>query len=110
MNIYVGNLPFSLQETELKDVFTALGEVASVKIIVDKYSGRSRGYGFIEMPNEEQAVAAIEKLNGIEVGGRNIVVKKSEERKEGERREKPKGFRKKEYRGNYNNEQKREEE
>lgn len=110
MNIYVGNLPFSLQETELKDLFSAVGEVASVKIIIDKYSGRSRGYGFVDMPQDNQAQSAIEKLNGTEVGGRNIVVKKSEERKEGERRSRPQRPGKpRDFRGGSNRDQQKEE-
>ncbi len=86
MNIFVGSLPFSLKETDLKEYFEEYGEVASVKIISDKFSGRSKGFGFIEMPNDEQAKKAIEELNGAEIEGRTIVVNKAEERKEGERR------------------------
>jgi RNA recognition motif-containing protein len=83
MNIFVGSLPFSLKETELKEFFEEYGEVASVKIITDKFSGRSKGFGFIEMPDEEQAKKAIEELNGAEIDGRAIVVNKAEEKKEG---------------------------
>jgi len=86
MNIFVGSLPFSLKENDLKEYFEEYGEVASVKIISDKFSGRSKGFGFIEMPNDEQAKKAIEELNGAEIEGRTIVVNKAEERKEGERR------------------------
>jgi len=86
MNIFVGSLPFSLKESELKEYFEEYGEVASVKIISDKFSGRSKGFGFIEMPDEEKAKKAIEELNGAEIDGRTIVVNKAEERKEGERR------------------------
>jgi len=86
MNIFVGSLPFSLKESELKEYFEEYGEVASVKIISDKFSGRSKGFGFIEMPDEEKAKKAIEELNGAEIDGRAIVVNKAEERKEGERR------------------------
>lgn len=86
MNIFAGSLPFSLEESELKDLFEEYGDVASVKIITDKFTGRSKGFGFIEMPDDEQAKAAIEALNGKDVKGRTIVVNKSEERKEGERR------------------------
>ncbi len=86
MNIFVGSLPFSLKESELKEYFEEYGEVASVKIISDKFSGRSKGFGFIEMPNDDNAKKAIEELNGAEIDGRAIVVNKAEERKEGERR------------------------
>jgi len=82
MNIYIGNLPFSLEETELKEFFEEYGEVSSVKIITDKSTGRSKGFGFIEMPEEEQALKAIEELNEAEVDGRSIVVKKAEEKKD----------------------------
>lgn len=86
MNIFVGSLPFSLEEAELKEFFVEYGEVTSVKIITDKFSGRSKGFGFVEMTDDEQAKKAIEELNGAEVGGRTIVVNKSEERKEGDRK------------------------
>lgn len=81
MNIFVGSLPFSTQEEELKEQFAKFGEVSSVRIITDKYSGRSKGFGFVEMPNDEDANKAIESLNGASVKGRNIVVNKAEERK-----------------------------
>lgn len=74
MNIYVGNLAYRLSENELEEIFREYGEVASVKIIVDKFTGKSKGYGFIEMPNDEEGQAAIDELDGAEVGGRNIKV------------------------------------
>lgn len=82
MNIFVGSLPFSVDESSLQEVFEAYGEVASVKIITDKFSGRSKGFGFVEMPDDNDAKKAIEALNGTEMGGRQIVVNKSEEKKE----------------------------
>lgn len=82
MNIFIGSLPFSLHEDELKEFFEEFGEVTSAKIITDKFTGRSKGFGFVEMPDEEAAKKAIEELNGAEVGGRTIVVNKAEERKE----------------------------
>jgi RNA recognition motif-containing protein len=85
MNIFIGSLPFKIEEAEVKAQFEKYGEVASVKIITDKYSGRSKGFGFVEMPNDEEAAKAIEALNGADVGGRRIVVNKSEERKSGDR-------------------------
>lgn len=86
MNIFVGSLPYSVEEAELKSFFEDYGEVASVKIITDKFTGRSKGFGFVEMPDDEQAQQAIKELNGAEVKGRAIVVNKSEPKPEGERR------------------------
>jgi RNA recognition motif-containing protein len=82
MNIFVGSLPFRLTEPELREVFEEYGEVSSAKIITDKFTGRSKGYGFVEMPNEEEANKAIESLNGAEIDGRSIVVNQAEERGE----------------------------
>lgn len=84
MNIFVGSLPFSLQEADLKESFEAYGSVDSVKIIMDKFTGRSKGYGFVEMPNDDEANNAIGALNGATVGGRTIVVNKSEPRPQGQ--------------------------
>jgi RNA recognition motif-containing protein len=86
MNIFIGSLPFSLKETELRSYFEKYGEVTSVKIITDKYSGKSKGFGFIEMPDEENAKEAIEELNGAEISGRKVVVNKAEEKKDNNRR------------------------
>jgi RNA recognition motif-containing protein len=80
MNIYVGSLHFKMNEAELKELFEEYGEVASAKIIFDKYSGKSKGFGFVEMPNEAEAKKAIEELNGAEIQGRNIIVNESIER------------------------------
>lgn len=77
MNIYVGNLDYKLEESELEEVFNEYGEVSSVKIITDKYTGKSKGFGFVEMPNDEQAEAAIEALDGKEVNGRQLRVNKA---------------------------------
>ena len=74
MNLYVGNLNFNLTEDELRQVFEEYGEVSSVKIITDKFSGRSKGFGFVEFEKEEDSNKAIEELNGMDVGGRNIKV------------------------------------
>ena len=82
MNIYVGSLHFKMKEEELREVFEEYGEVASAKIIIDKYSGKSKGFGFVEMPNDAEAKKAIEELNGAEVSGRNIIVNESIERAE----------------------------
>ena len=86
MNIYVGSLHFKMNEAELKELFEEYGEVGSAKIIFDKYSGKSKGFGFVEMPNEAEAKKAIEELNGSEVGGRNIIVNESIERSDSNRR------------------------
>lgn len=81
MNIFVGSLPFKIEEGDLQTIFEEYGEVTSVRIITDKFSGRSKGFGFIDMPNDEEAKKAIENLNGAELEGRTIVVNQSEERK-----------------------------
>ncbi|MCX6302274.1 MAG: RNA-binding protein [Bacteroidia bacterium] len=80
MNIYVGSLHFKMNEAELRELFEEYGEVASAKIIFDKYSGKSKGFGFVEMPNEAEAKKAIEELNGNEIQGRKIIVNESIER------------------------------
>jgi RNA recognition motif-containing protein len=80
MNIYVGNLHFDLNEDELKKVFEEYGEVSAVKIITDKVSGRSRGFGFVEMTNDDEAGQAIENLNGTEIKGRKVNVNQARER------------------------------
>lgn len=84
MNIYVRNLNFSLTEDELREVFAQFGAVDSVKIIKDKFTGRAKGFGFVEMPSEEEGNAAIEKLNGTDVKGRNMFVDKANPPKEKE--------------------------
>jgi RNA recognition motif-containing protein len=86
MNIFVGSLPFSIEEADLRESFEAYGTVDSVKIISDKFTGRSKGFGFVEMPNDDEAQKAIDELNGATVQGRAIVVNKSEPKPEGERR------------------------
>jgi len=77
MNIYVGNLSWGLKDQDLANMFTPYGEVASAKIVMDKFTQRSKGFGFVEMPNDEQAQAAIAQLNGTEIEGRNLVVNES---------------------------------
>ncbi len=80
MNIYVGNLPYSATEDSLRSLFEGLGEVSSTKVVVDQISGRSKGFAFVDMPNEDEGEAAIEKLNGHELDGRTIVVNKAKPR------------------------------
>jgi RNA recognition motif-containing protein len=82
MNIFTGSLPYSTKEEDLRALFERFGEVSSVKIISDKYSGRSKGFGFVEMPDSEHANAAIKELNGSQLGGRSIVVNEAKERTE----------------------------
>jgi RNA recognition motif-containing protein len=77
MNIYVGNLPFNLGEEDLKEIFEEYGEVTTTKIISDKFSGRSKGFGFVEMESDAEANNAIKELNNAEVSGRNIKVNES---------------------------------
>ncbi|WP_394758666.1 RNA recognition motif domain-containing protein [Flavobacterium sp.] len=86
MNIFVGSLPWSIEEADLRESFEAYGAVESVKIITDKFTGRSKGFGFVEMPNDEEGQKAIDELNGASVDGRAIVVNKSEPKPEGERK------------------------
>jgi RNA recognition motif-containing protein len=74
MNIYVGNLSYSLSESELRDAFAGFGEVSSAKVLMDRETGRSRGFGFVEMPNQNEAEAAIAQLNGKELDGRALRV------------------------------------
>ncbi|GLB51496.1 hypothetical protein NBRC110019_05350 [Neptunitalea chrysea] len=84
MNIFIGSLPYSIVEADLEEAFGDYGTVESVKIIMDKFSGKSKGFGFIEMPNDEEAQKAIDELNGASVEGRTIVVKKSEPKPQGQ--------------------------
>ena len=83
MNIYVGNLSWGLKDQDLANMFAPFGEVASAKIVTDKFTQRSKGFGFVEMPNDEEAQAAIAQLNGSEVEGRNLVVNESRPKSEG---------------------------
>lgn len=80
MNIYVGNLPYGLSESELRDAFANFGAVSSVKILSDRETGRSRGFGFVEMPNQAEAEAAVANLNGKDVGGRPLRVNEARPR------------------------------
>jgi RNA recognition motif-containing protein len=80
MNIYVGNLPYSVVEEDLREIFEEYGEIASVKIISDKLTGRSKGFGFVEMDEDVEAKKAIEELNNADLSGRNIKVNESRPR------------------------------
>lgn len=80
MNIFIGSLPYSVKENDLKEFFEEYGEVSSAKIIIDKATGRSKGYGFVEMVDDEAGKKAIEELNGAELEGRTIVVNEAKEK------------------------------
>ena len=82
MNIYVSNLSFNVADEDLKDFFAEYGEITSAKIIMDRATGRSRGFGFVEMPNEEEAKKAIQELDGGVVEGRTISVTVAKPREE----------------------------
>jgi RNA recognition motif-containing protein len=72
--LYVGNLPFQATEEDLNETFSTVGKVDSVRIITDKMSGRSKGFGFVEMANDDEAMTAIERFNGAEMDGRKMTV------------------------------------
>jgi RNA recognition motif-containing protein len=91
MNIYIGQLPYSVTEEELREMFLHFGEVSSLNLIMDKHSGQSKGFGFIEMPNNSEADQAIKGLNKSMLKGREIKVNQAEERR------KKKTFRNKRY-------------
>jgi len=80
MNIYVGNLSRDLSESDLREAFAAFGEVSSSSIIKDKFSGESRGFGFVEMPNKDEAEKAIAALNGKDLKGRTATVNEARPR------------------------------
>jgi len=83
MNIYVGNLAYQVTEADLREAFETFGEVESINLIKDKYSGVSKGFGFIEMPDKGQAQNAISSMNSKELKGRNITVNEARPRNEG---------------------------
>jgi RNA recognition motif-containing protein len=83
MNIYVGNLSWNLKDQDLSNLFATYGEVVSAKIVTDKFTNRSKGFGFVEMAKDDEAQAAIAALNGTEHDGRNIVVNESRPKPEG---------------------------
>ena len=87
MNIYIGNLPYNASEDEVRQAFEAYGQVASVALIKDRMTGQPRGFGFVEMPNQSEAQAAIDGLNGKDFMNRTLVVNQARPREErGERR------------------------
>uniref|UniRef100_Q3AQB9 RNA-binding region RNP-1 (RNA recognition motif) n=1 Tax=Chlorobium chlorochromatii (strain CaD3) TaxID=340177 RepID=Q3AQB9_CHLCH len=82
MNIYIGNLAYSVTENDLRDAFGQFGQVESASIITDKFSGRSKGFGFVDMPNDSEAREAIGAMNEKELNGRPIKVNEAKPREE----------------------------
>jgi RNA recognition motif-containing protein len=82
MNIYVGNLQYSVDEDDLRGIFEEYGEVSSVKVIMDKFTGKSKGFGFVDMTDGAAATKAIEALNDAELEGRNMRVNEARERED----------------------------
>ena len=80
INIYVGNLPFSTTDTDLQELFSQHGDVEEVQVITDRDTGRSRGFGFVKMRDDNAGRTAIEQLNGTDMGGRSIVVNEAKPR------------------------------
>ena len=89
MNIYVGNLPFEVTDDELEAAFAEFGEVSSARVIIDRFSGRSRGFGFVEMPTDSEGEAAIAAMNGKEMMGRPLTVNVARPREDRPRRDFP---------------------
>ncbi len=87
MKLYVGNLPFTVQEQELKELFSKYGSVTNVQLISDRETGRSKGFGFVELSNEDEASNAIRELNGKDLGGRAVIVNEARPRENREPRE-----------------------
>lgn len=85
MNIYVGNLEYKVSDNDLREIFEEFGEVTSAKVITDRETGRSKGFGFVEMADEDDANNAIEELDGAELDGRTIKVNKARPKPEGNR-------------------------
>jgi RNA recognition motif-containing protein len=82
MNIYVGNLSFDTTEEKLRETFAAHGEVSSARLITDQYSGKPRGFGFVEMPTQDEAMAAIAALNGTDLDGRTLNVNEARQKED----------------------------
>ena len=82
MNIYVGNLPYSIDRDQLREIFAQFGEVRAARIVIDRESGKSKGFGFVDMDNDAEAKEAIAKLNGTEIGGRKAVINEARPRED----------------------------
>lgn len=91
MKIYVGNLAYSVNDTNLRELFEEFGEVLSSRVIIDKMTGKARGFGFVEMADDADANKAIESLNGKQFTGRALVVNEARPREEGAQRPAPRG-------------------
>ncbi len=89
MNLYVGNLSYDLSEDDLKNAFGEHGEVSSAKIISDRMTGRSKGFGFVEMPNDDEGRSALEALNDVELKGRSLKVSEARPREERPQQRRP---------------------
>ena len=85
MRIYVGGLPYSTNDEALRRLFAEAGDVTDASVVQDKYTNESRGFGFVEMPNDDEARAAIAKFNGSSLGGRSLTVNEAKAREEGGR-------------------------
>ena len=83
MNIYAGNLSYDVTEEDLRQAFESFGQISAVRVITDRDSGRSKGFGFVEMPNDTEAQAAINGLNGQDLQGRTLKVNEARPRSEG---------------------------
>ena len=91
MNIYVGNLPFETTEDSLQVAFTEYGQVSSSRVITDKFTGRSRGFGFVEMPDNSEAESAIKAMSGKDFNGRALTVNEARPREDSPRRDNDRG-------------------
>jgi RNA recognition motif-containing protein len=102
MKIFVAGLPYDLDDAELEEIFEKFGKVVSAKVVLDKETGKSKGFGFVEMPNETEAKEAIEGLNDISLGKKPLVVKQAEDRPAGGGSSGGGGFRGGDRRGGFN--------
>lgn len=91
MKIYVGNLSYSVNDTNLRELFEEFGEVVSARVIIDKMTGKARGFGFVEIADDADAGRAVEALNGKQFSGRALVVNEARPREEGAQRPAPRG-------------------
>jgi RNA recognition motif-containing protein len=80
--LYVGNLPYNTSEDDLRDLFSPIGEISDIALITDRYTGQSKGFAFVEMPNDDAAADAISRLNGYTLGARQIVVNEARPRED----------------------------
>jgi len=99
MDIYVGNLPYSTADDDLKSLFSAHGEVASARVVIDRVTGQSKGFGFVEMPDRTQAQQAVDALNGYDCAGRKLRVNESQPKPREDRGPRGGGFRERRERG-----------